>query len=71
MSRLETLAVTEESIPISVFSLEQLDALLQVTQPLVGQLEDAYYLALLMQRQHPLPGIPPPNDPPFNDPLPF
>ena len=54
-----------------MFSLEQLDALLQVIQPLVGQLEDAYYLALLMQRQHPLPGIPPPNDPPFNDPLPF
>lgn len=56
----------------SVFSLEQLDALLQVIQPLVGQLEDAYYQALLMQRQHTLPGIPqPPNDPPFNDPLPF
>ena len=55
-----------------MFSLEQLDALLQVIQPLVGQLEDAYYPALLMQRQYPLPGIPPPpHDPPFNDPLPF
>lgn len=56
----------------SALSLEQLDAILQVLQPLAGQLEDAYYHALLMQQQRPLPGIPqPPNDPPFNDPLPF
>ncbi|TVQ28607.1 MAG: hypothetical protein EA370_16375 [Wenzhouxiangella sp.] len=56
----------------SMLSLEQLNALLQLLQPLVGQLEDAYYHALLMHRQHPLPGIPQAhNDTPFNDPLPF
>lgn len=56
----------------SACSLEQLDALLRLLQPLVGQLEDAYYQALLMQRQYPLPGIPqPPDATPFNDPLPF
>jgi hypothetical protein len=57
----------------SVFDLEQLDAVLQALQPLIDQLENAYYQALREHQQQSLPGFPepPPNDPPFNDPLPF
>jgi len=57
----------------SVFNLEQLDAILQALQPLIEPLEKAYYQALLQHQQQTLPGFPepPPNDPPFNDPLPF
>ena len=57
----------------SAFDLEQLDAILQALQPLIEQLENAYYQALQQHQQQSLPGFsePPPNDPPFNDPLPF
>jgi len=57
----------------SAGDLEQLDAIVQALQPLIEQLEKAYYQALQQHQQQSLPGLSEPltNDPPFNNPLPF
>ena len=58
--------------PITL-DLEQAAATLQFLYQLVERFETDYYLALKKHQQQHLPGIPesPPNDPPFNDRLPF
>jgi len=58
--------------PITV-DFEHAKATLHFLYQLVERFETDYYLALRNHQQQSLPGFPepPPNDPPFNDPLPF
>jgi len=58
--------------PITL-DFEQAKATLHFLYQLVERFETDYYLALRQHQQQPLPGIPqpPPEERPFNDPLPF
>ena len=58
--------------PITL-DFDQAKATLHVLYQLVERLETDYYLALRNHQQQPLPGIPqpPPDEVPFNDPMPF
>lgn len=58
--------------PITI-DFEQAKATLHFLYQLIERLETDYYLALRNHQQQPLPGIlePPPDDAPFNDPMPF
>ncbi|MDT8437512.1 MAG: hypothetical protein RQ729_00715 [Wenzhouxiangellaceae bacterium] len=64
---------TELTIHPITIDFEHAKATLHFLYQLVERLETDYYLALRNHQQQSLPGLPEPlpNDPPFNDPLPF